>query len=88
MFTVGSYRAILLWSVAMLQTRRLAMGLGVYGLMLGSVTNAAQFFGVLSLAVHGFGLVVLARSIWFIVAGSLLMRDADMKNPFAEPATD
>ena len=49
-FNVGSCTAILLWSVAMLQTRRLAMGLGVYGLVLGSVTTAALLFGVLSLA--------------------------------------
>ncbi len=62
-FTVGSCTAILPWSVAMLQTRRLAMGLGVYWLALGSVTTAALLFGVLSLDVHGSGLVGPAQSI-------------------------
>ena len=76
-YTAGTCAAIFLWSLVMVRTRRLAAGLGWYGLGLGPVIVLALFSGHLSLGRHGMGLVALAQSVWFIVAGVLLMRSAD-----------
>ena len=76
-YTVGSCVAIFLWSLAVLQTRRMPAGLGIYGLALGPLIVGALFSGNLPLNVHGFGFVMLAQSIWFIIAGAMLMRSVD-----------
>ncbi len=73
-YTVGTCVAIFLWSVEMVRTRQLSRGLGIYGLVLGPVITGALFGGFLPLDVHGFGLVVLVQSAWFIVAGTQLMQ--------------
>jgi hypothetical protein len=73
-YVVGSCVAIVLWSIAILKTRQLAAGLGIYGIVLGFAIVAALFSGMLALDVHGFGLVTFTQSIWFIVAGVLLLR--------------
>jgi hypothetical protein len=73
-YVVGSCVAIVLWSIAILKTRQLAAGLGIYGIVLGLAIVAALFSGMLALDVHGFGLVTFTQSIWFIVAGVLLLR--------------
>ena len=89
-YTVGTCAAIFLWSLASVRTRRLAAGLGWYGLVLGPVIVLALFSGHLSLDRHGMGLVTLAQSIWFIVAGFLLRRSTDGPNlpeASAVPAT-
>ena len=78
-YTVGTCAAIFLWSLELLRTR-LARVLGWYGLLLAPWIILALFTGNLPLDVHGMGLVVLTQSIWFIVAGSLLMRDTGTKN--------
>ena len=76
-YTVGACGAVFLWSLEIVRTRRLAAGLGWYGVVLGPVIVLALFSGHLSLGRHGMGLVVLAQSAWFIVAGVLLRRSAD-----------
>ena len=76
-FLVGSCTAIFLWSLAMVRTRQLSTGLAWYGLVLGPVLVLALFGSYLPLDVHGFGLVALLESIWFIGAGRLLMRSTD-----------
>ena len=76
-YLVGSCAAIILWSLETVRARRLPVGLGVYGLVLGPVLMVALFSGWLPLNVHGFGLVVLLQSIWFIGAGASLMRSGD-----------
>ena len=73
-FTVGSSAAIALWSIAILRTRALASGLGVYGLVLGSAAIAGILSGHLRLDVHGMGIVVLGQAIWFVAVGILLCR--------------
>lgn len=78
-YVVGSCAAILLWSVVMVRTRRLAAGLGIYGLVLGPMIVVALLSGNLPLNVHGFGLVMLTQSVWFIVAGTLLMRSTEVE---------
>lgn len=96
-YTVGACAAIFLWSLEIVRTRRLAAGLGWYGLVLGPVIVLALCSGHLSLDVHGFGLVTLIQSIWFVIAGVLLMRCVDAEDqpphgaagggtPLAQPA--
>jgi hypothetical protein len=62
--------AVMVWSAAVWRSRRLALGLAIYGFILGVVTLAALFSGHLRLDVHGFGAVMLGQAIWFVVAGS------------------
>ena len=73
-YVVGTCVAIMLWSVSMLRTRRLAPGLGTYGLVLGPWILAALFSGNLPLDVHRFGMVVFTQAVWFMIAGILLAR--------------
>ena len=79
-YVVGACAAIFLWSFAIVRTRRLTAGLGIYGLVLGPLIVAALFSGHLPLNVHGFGLVVLSQAAWFIVAGTLLMRSTELED--------
>ena len=72
-YVVGACVAIMLWSLAMLRPRRLTPGLGIYGLVLGSLLLAALFSGNLPLDVHRMGLVALTQAIWFIGAAGLLL---------------
>ncbi len=71
---IASSVAILLWSAAIVKTGALARGIGVYGLFLSPVIILALLSGHLRLDVHGFGMVVLGQSIWFIVTGALLLQ--------------
>ena len=73
-FTFGSSAAIGLWSIAILRTRALASGIGVYGLVLGPGTIVALLSGHLKLNVHGMGLAMLGQAIWFVAVGILLLR--------------
>jgi hypothetical protein len=76
-YMVGTCVAIFLWSLAALRTGRLANGLAWYGLVAASLITLALFSGHIRLDVHGFGLIWLAQSIWFVLAGCLLMRSVD-----------
>ena len=73
-YVVASSTAIVLWSAAIVRTRTLASGAGVYGLVMGSVAALAVVSGHVRLDVHGFGLIVLGQALWFIVVGALLLR--------------
>jgi hypothetical protein len=74
LYVFASSAAIMLWSIAIVRERKLAMGLGVYGLVLSVVLVVAVGSGHLRLNVHGFGLVVLTQSVWLVVSGVLLWR--------------
>jgi hypothetical protein len=76
-YAVGTSIAILLWSLAALQTRKLAAGLGWYGVAAASLITLGLFGGHIRLDVHGFGAMWLAQSIWFVAAGCLLMRSVE-----------
>ena len=67
---VASCVAIILWSAAMLRVREFAKGLAIYGLVMSSIVIVAVVSGQLRLHVAGFGLIVLAQSIWFVIVGS------------------
>jgi len=74
MYVVASSAAIILWSAAIVRTRALPTGLGVYGLVMAPLVMLAVLSGHARLDVHGFGLIVLAQSLWLIVAGARLLR--------------
>jgi hypothetical protein len=65
----GSSLAIATWSVAMLRQRALSRVVGVYGLVVGLAILVVALTGHLRLDVHGFGLVVLAQAVWFVMVG-------------------
>lgn len=71
---VATASAILLWSTAILRSRRAPRSAGIAGLIIGAGVLAGFLSGVLSLDVHGFGLIILAQSVWFIWLGILLLR--------------
>lgn len=71
---VATWSAVLLWSLAILRGRRLARGVGVYGLVAAPVALGAYLSGHVRLDVHGFGLLVLLQSLWFVAAGLALWR--------------
>jgi hypothetical protein len=66
--------AIILWSVLMIKRRLFSIGLGIYGLLLGVVIIGCLFAGKLDLELHGFRLITLSQSLWFLIAGVLLWR--------------
>src|SRR5436190_1783084 len=84
-FVVASCSAVVLWSVTMVKSRALPVALGIYRLLIGSVTIIFLICGALSLDAHGFGLVVFSQAIWFIVAGILLLRSNEPRPPTVEP---
>lgn len=71
---VASSVAILLWSIAIVRRGLLARGLGTYGCIVGPLIMIAVLSGHIRLNVHGFGLVVLLQSVWFVIAGVQLWR--------------
>jgi hypothetical protein len=71
-FVVASSAAILLWSISVWRSGKLAPGLAVYGFLLGPITLMGLFSGHLNLDKHGFGIVALGQAAWFIAAGVLL----------------
>jgi hypothetical protein len=71
---VASSTAIVLWSASIVRSRRLAPGIGVYGLFLGVATIIAFMSGHLRLDVNGMGLVVFIQAVWYITVGILLWR--------------
>ncbi len=73
-FVVGSCTAILLWSIAMIRQRTLSVATGIYGLILGPGFILAMMTGVLTLDVHGFGLLIFCQALWFIIIGVILFR--------------
>jgi uncharacterized membrane protein YjfL (UPF0719 family) len=62
------------WSIAILRNRSLAVGIGIYGVLLGPAIIIALATGHLTLAKHWFRLVIVAQVVWFIIVGALLWR--------------
>ena len=73
-FVVASSAAILLWSVSILRGRVLNHAIGYYGCVLGPATVALVLSGHLNLGVHGFGMIILGQTIWFVCVAALLWR--------------
>ena len=85
-FVVASCSAVALWSLAIVKSHAMPVALGIYGLLLASVSVIALICGALSLDAHGFGLVVFSQAVWFIVAGILLLRSNEPRLSTPEPA--
>jgi hypothetical protein len=81
-YLVSSSLSILLFSAAMLATRRMTGALGGAGVMIAALILVLFGVGHLQLDVHGFGIMTIAQSTWFIAAGALLWRgDAAAATP-------
>ncbi|HEV7675208.1 MAG TPA: hypothetical protein VGQ12_11815 [Candidatus Angelobacter sp.] len=80
-FVVASSVAIVLWSAAIIRSNVFSRALGVFGCLLGPLTILVVLSGHLRLNVHGFGMVALSQSIWFISAGVLLWREKQEAAP-------
>jgi hypothetical protein len=78
---VGTCLAIILWSIAILQGRPLHLVIGAYGVLLGLAAIGALFSGALDLELHGFRIITLGESIWFILAAVLLLRSNKISGP-------
>jgi hypothetical protein len=65
---------IVLWSIDLLRSPKLARLIGILGLLIGLLPAAALAYGVLRLDVPGMTQVVLLQSIWNIGVGVLFIR--------------
>jgi hypothetical protein len=74
---VASSVAILLWSLAILRNRALSVRAAYYGIPLGIIIVLLVASGSLKLDLHGFGLVMILQSVWFISVGTLMIRLTD-----------
>jgi hypothetical protein len=75
---VMSALAIMLWSAAILKTGTMSRAIAIYGLLVGAAIVIMVGPGFLVLDVHGFGLVVLVQSVWFITVG-VMLRSAQIR---------
>jgi hypothetical protein len=73
-FVVASSCAILLWSAAILWTRRMPRVTAFAGTVVGAGVLLAFSSGYLRLDRHGFGFVTFAQAGWMIWVGILLCR--------------
>ncbi len=71
-FVAASSLAILVWSVMILRSRKLGLGLGIYGTLLALGALITLFAGVLASAAHGLSLIIVGEALWFMLAGGLL----------------
>jgi hypothetical protein len=71
---VASSVAILLWSIAIVRRGLLARGLGIYGCIVAVLIVFAVVSNHIRLNVHGFGMVVVLQTVWFVIAGVQLFR--------------
>jgi hypothetical protein len=72
---VATSVGILLFSAAILRTRKLAPAVGAFGLLVSVAILVLFFVGHLTLDVHGFGIVTFAQGAWLIWIGVLLLRE-------------
>jgi len=73
-WVVATSAAIVLWSASIRRNRRLALGIAIYGLLLGAAVVIAVAFGQLTLASHWVLPIIVGQVAWFISAGIQLYR--------------
>ena len=78
---VATSIGILLFSIAILRSARLAAAAGIFGAVVSALILLLFFVGHLKLDVHGFGLVTFAQAAWLIWVGILLCRERGEKTP-------
>lgn len=74
-FVVASMAAIAIWSAAILKNR-LSRGLGITGLLLGTLGVVSLVSGLMNRSPHLFGAAIAAEAFWFLGAGSHLWRSS------------
>ena len=72
---VATSIGILLFSVTILKSARMAAAVGAFGGVVSALILLLFFVGHLKLDVHGFGIVTFAQSAWLIWIGILLCRE-------------
>ncbi len=75
----ASAAASLLWSIAMLKSRALGLGLGLLGLAAGAGTIAGVVFGPDHIGVHAVMLYAGAQGAWTVWTGLELIRGQESK---------
>ena len=73
-YAVASAVALILWSVSILRNRTRGNGIGIYGIILGTVTALGIMSGRLTPDWHGFGMLILGQAIWFVIVGGKMCR--------------
>lgn len=73
-YAVAAAVAILLWCVSMLKNRKEALGVAVYGFILGVTTVVGVTAGFLGPEAHGFGILVVAQAIWFLLVATRMWK--------------
>jgi hypothetical protein len=71
-FLVASSLAILLWSLAILRSRRMSRVTGIFGALVALLILGILLSGLLSRYGHLFGMILIGQAIWFIVVGSTM----------------
>jgi hypothetical protein len=69
---VATCVGILLFSAAMLKSRKLSPAAGGFGAIVAALVLLLFFAGHIRLDVHGFGAITLAQSAWLAWIGALL----------------
>lgn len=68
---VASALAIAVWSAAVVRNARLPRGVGIYGLLLGTLAVIALASGALG-GEHAISAILLGESSWFLIVGGVL----------------
>lgn len=76
--------SMILWGWAMLRPRAVSLGPILWGIAAGAGIVLAILSGHLQLDLHGFGMVLIAESVWLLWLGILLCRRA---GPGGSPPT-
>jgi hypothetical protein len=79
-YVVATFASILLWSVAIVRSGRMARAAGIVGVVLSALVLLAVLAGHLRLGVHGFGIVTFAQSVWLVWVGCLLCLGGEMRS--------
>jgi len=80
-FSVTALAAIVLWSAGMLRLGGFSRALPIYGCLVPPPLAILIVIGRLPLNVHGMGVVAFAMAIWFVGAGSMMLREAPVPTP-------
>ena len=62
----------ILWSIAMVRTKRFPVWLGYFGILLGAVALSLWIFGFEFVDLHGFRIFIFGWVLWVVVVGYLL----------------
>jgi len=79
--------AIFLWSLVAMRTRTLPIALVIYGLVTAGALIVAVVLGYLDLELHGFRVITLIQSLWFLAAGVILWRAGSAITPSTNPVS-